>query len=355
MSDSAKPKKSRKLTSDDWKLFDDAFPGFVNDLVQEEENDLAIGDSIKWLREVLEYNVPGGKRNRGLSVIGSLRHLIREEHFTDEHLRVALLLGWCVEWFQAFFLVADDIMDQSMTRRGQPCWYRQPEVGNIAINDGIMIEQTVFRLLKKHIKHQSYYVDVVELFHEVAYLTSLGQSLDLRTKPGENFEGFTLDRYRTIVKHKTAFYSFYLPVALAMFVAGIKDEASHANAKIILLEMGEFFQIQDDYIDVFGDASVTGKVGTDIEEGKCTWLVVQALKRANAQQLTIIKENLGINDIEASAKVKRVYRELNLEQVFHEYEEASYQRIIDLISKHSGDLPDEVFLDFVRKIYKRKK
>ena len=37
-------------------------------------------------------------------------------------------LGWCIEWLQAYFLVADDMMDNSVTRRGQPCWYRNPKV-----------------------------------------------------------------------------------------------------------------------------------------------------------------------------------------------------------------------------------
>lgn len=58
-------------------------------------------------------------------------------------------------------------MDQSITRRGQPCWYKQNGVGNIAINDAFMLEAAIYHLLKAHFRQESYYVDLLELFHEV--------------------------------------------------------------------------------------------------------------------------------------------------------------------------------------------
>lgn len=110
-------------------------------------------------------------------------------------------------------------MDHSETRRGQICWYKQPTVGLSAINDGLFIENIVYTLLKKHFKNESYYIDVVELFHETMINTIFGQTIDLETA-NDNVTSFKIDRYRMIVDYKTSFYTFYLPMALALNVAG---------------------------------------------------------------------------------------------------------------------------------------
>lgn len=68
---------------------------------------------------------------------------------------------------QAYFLVADDIMDNSITRRGQPCWYRVPEVGMVAVNDGIVLESCIYKLLKARFRGRPYYADLQDLFHDV--------------------------------------------------------------------------------------------------------------------------------------------------------------------------------------------
>jgi geranylgeranyl pyrophosphate synthase len=53
------------------------------------------------------------------------------------------VLGWAIEWMQAWLLMADDIMDDSKTRRGQPCWYLNEDVQKIAINDAFFVEVKV--------------------------------------------------------------------------------------------------------------------------------------------------------------------------------------------------------------------
>ena len=177
-------------------------------------------------------------------------------------------LGWCIEFLQAFFLVADDIMDASVTRRGSPCWYKLEHVQMIAINDSFILESCVYKILKKYFGSETYYPQLLDLFIEVTRQTEFGQLLDLTSQPlGENadLDRFTIERYTSIVKYKTAFYTFYLPVALGMICSGVTDIGLYNKAREILVIMGEYFQIQDDYLDCYGKPEEIGKVGTDIQ------------------------------------------------------------------------------------------
>lgn len=341
----------------DPQLFEDKFDELVTELSEKDLTDPALTDALTRFREILVYNSPGGKRNRGLSVIASLRDLLPPTQLTQDTVQQALLVGWCIELLQAFFLVADDIMDGSVTRRGQPCWYKKDGIGMDAINDSFLLEASIYRLLRRHCRDQPYYVHLLELFTETSFQTMLGQALDLMTStPGQvDLNRFTMERYNAIVKYKTAFYSFYLPVAAAMYIAGIKSEEEHNNAKHILLEMGEFFQIQDDYLDCYGDPAVTGKIGTDIQDNKCSWLVVTALETMTPEQRAELKECYGRHDEACIEKVKALYCTLQMPMLYHKYEEDSYQRLQKLIACHAQNLPHSIFLNFAKKIYKRNK
>jgi farnesyl diphosphate synthase len=118
--------------------------------------------------------------------------------------------------------------------------------------------------------------------------------------------------------------------------------------------MGEYFQIQDDYLDCYGLPEVIGKIGTDIQDNKCSWLVVQALKVATPEQKKVLEDNYGQDDEEKIAIVKQLFVELKLEETFKSYEEASYTSIKALIAQVT-DIPAEVFEFLLRKIYKRSK
>ncbi|XP_054511876.1 farnesyl pyrophosphate synthase-like [Pan troglodytes] len=293
----------------------------------------ATGDATARLKEVLEYNAIGGKYHRGLMVLVAFRELVEPRKQDADSLQWALTVGWYAELLQAFFLVADDIMDSSLTCQGQISWYQKLGMGLDAINDAILLEACIYCLPKLYCREQPYYLNLMELFQQNSYQTEIGQTLDLITTPQGNMDlhRCTEKRHKSVVKYKTAFYSFYLPVAVAMYMSRMDDKKEHTSAKKILLEIQEFFQIQDDYLDFFGDPSVTGRVGNDFQDNKCSWLVVQCLLQATPEQYQILKENYRQKEAEKVARVKALYEELDLPAVFLQYEKDSYSHVMGLI------------------------
>ncbi|KIY72871.1 farnesyl-diphosphate synthase [Cylindrobasidium torrendii FP15055 ss-10] len=325
-------------------------------------------DVVDWFERNLEYNTPGGKLNRGMSVVDTAE-ILKGRTLTDDEYFKAAVLGWGVELLQAFFLVSDDMMDSSITRRGQPCYYRVPRVGSIAINDSFMLEAAIYFLLKKHFRSESYYVDLIELFMETTLQTEIGQLIDLTTAPEDSVDlnKFSLEKHRLIVTYKTAYYSFYLPVALAYWLCGIPAEYTLKGktvkpfelAKDVLIPLGEYFQVQDDFLDYSGTPEQIGKIGTDILDNKCSWCVNTALARATPEQRKILDENYGRKDKECEARVKALYAELDIAGIYAEYEENVYKKLTGIISDvpegGEGTVKREVFTSFLSKIYKRQK
>jgi len=120
---------------------------------------------------------------------------------------------------------------------------------------------------------------------------------------------FTMEKYRAIVKYKTSYYTFYLPIALAAKIVGMKDIQLTA-LESFAHQLGYFFQVQDDYLDAFGSEKITGKIGTDIQNGKCTWSFLCAKEKCSMGQLELLLENYGQCDISKVAIVEAIYDDL---------------------------------------------
>ncbi|KAI9088809.1 isoprenoid synthase domain-containing protein [Phlyctochytrium arcticum] len=357
MTPATAPSKTKPLSKEEESAaFEGAFDTFVTDVIDELAAYNVPKEGVEHIKKMLYYTVPGGKMNRGLTVPAALRSLLKRE-LTVEELKKSQCLGWCVEFLQAFFLISDDIMDGSITRRGQPCWYKKEEIGMIAINDAFICESIIYRLIRKYFRGTPYYGELLELFHEVTYQTELGQMMDLLTAPENQVDlaKFSIQKHAYIVEYKTAYYSFYLPIALAMRMANITSDTAYAQAKAVLLPLGEYFQVQDDFLDCYGAPEVIGKIGTDIEDNKCGWLIVQALDRATPEQRKLLDENYGHKSPENVKIVKDVYAQLKIDDVYHAYEQESHGRISKLIEQvDEALLPREMFVQFMNRIYKRK-
>jgi farnesyl diphosphate synthase len=338
------------------------FPELVTELLDVLRENGMPADAIAWFQRNLEYNTPGGKLNRGISVVDTyalLKGFNSYADFQEEEYKKAAILGWCIELLQAYFLVADDMMDQSITRRGQPCWYKVEGVKEIAINDAFMLEGAIYILLKKYFRKDGYYVDLLDLFHEVTFQTEMGQLLDLITAPEDHVDlsKFTLEKHSFIVIFKTAFYSFYLPVALAMYMAGITDERDLKQARDVLIPLGEYFQIQDDYLDCFGKPEDIGKIGTDIQDNKCSWVVNTALKICTPEERQLLDENYGRKDATKEKVCKELFNKLKIDALYKSYEEDIATKLEEQIKNvdESRGFKGAVLTAFFKKIYKRSK
>lgn len=313
-----------------------------------------------WVERSLEYNTQGGKMNRGLIVVETgvalMKHQGREPTNADLH-RFAVL-GWAVEYLQACMLMADDMMDGSVTRRGNPCWYRLPEVGLLNTNDFLMVEMYVYKIVKRHFGQEQIFPWLVDLLLETTFQTECGQLLDSICANCE-LEELTTERWTLIVKYKTAFYSFYLPVALAMLVTGVRDRAAYDTAREALLEMGIYFQAQDDYLDAFASPEVLGKVGTDIQDKKCSWLFAHAYhEQSTPEAKSYLDKHYGTCEVgsEEEEKIKEIYKELGLQELFANYETEIQEKLQDFKAKvKDADLPWSIFERFFALIYKRRK
>jgi farnesyl diphosphate synthase len=311
-----------------------------------------------YMKRCIEYNVPKGKLTRGLTVISALKTLkTGGAPLSPADYRRAATLGWCVEWLQAMFLVMDDIMDESETRRGQICWYLQPDVKMNAINDGLLLEAHIYVILKRYFDGEpELYVHLLELLHETTHQTALGQFLDLTTSEPDkvDFSRFSMQVYTDIVVYKTAWYSFYLPCALGMRLAGVSDPTLYQQAKDICREMGTMFQVQDDYLDCYGDPERIGKIGTDIRDNKCSWLINRALMDCSSAQRRALEANYAKKDPACEKKVKDVFKALDIEKKFKAYEEETHASLLEKISNVKG-MPTVIFSQLLARIHKRDK
>jgi farnesyl diphosphate synthase len=201
----------------------------------------------------------------------------------------------------------------------------------------------------------------MDLMTETTLQTELGQLADTLCDILE-LNDLTPSRWELIVTYKTAFYSFYLSVAYAMVMGGVTDPAAYNAARTILIEMGVYFQAQDDYLDCFATPEQLGKIGTDIQDKKCGWLFTKAYHElCDDEQRKLLDDHYGKCKVGSpeEQQIKKLYEELGLKKLYEEYEQASYDKITSLRDSQEGKIlekagvPWKVFEMFLKKVYKR--
>ena len=245
------------------------------------------------LYEPIDYIVGlGGKRMRPVLT------LMTAEVFNVDY-KKALPAAMAVEVFHNFSLVHDDIMDDAPLRRGHETVHEKWN-----INTGILSGDAMLILAYQYFEQYEPIVfrDLAKLFSKTALEVCEGQQWDVDF---ETRNDVSIPEYLKMIEYKTA-----VLVAAAMKMGAIVAETSEANADLIYefgLNLGLAFQLQDDYLDAFGDPETFGKqVGGDIIENKKTYLYLKALEFAKKEEAQQLMRLFSVHPADSSDKISTV-------------------------------------------------
>ncbi|TXH22206.1 MAG: polyprenyl synthetase family protein [Chitinophagaceae bacterium] len=241
----------------------------------------------------------GGKRIRPVLCL-----LANElfETISDDAYRV----GAAIELFHNFTLVHDDIMDQAPLRRGMQTVHEKYSTSTAILSGDVMLIKAY-----QYINEISsdYKKQILELFSATAVEVCEGQQLDMDY---EKIAEVSMQDYLHMIKLKTS-----VLLAASLKMGGILGGGSLGNLNLLYeagINMGLAFQIQDDYLDAFGDPLKFGKqIGGDILANKKTFLLIHALEVATAQQKEKINQLLASNHENKIAEMLSLYKECGVD------------------------------------------
>ncbi len=234
----------------------------------------------------------GGKRMRPILT------MMAAEIFGESH-ESALPAAMAIEMFHNFSLVHDDIMDDAPLRRGNTTVHERWNV-NTAILSGDAMLILAYQYFEKY--EPAIFQALAMLFSKTAIEVCEGQQLDVDF---ENREDVQLDEYLKMIEYKTA-----VLVGAALKMGAIIAKTSPQNGDAIYnfgLHLGIAFQLQDDYLDAFGNPQTFGKqVGGDIIENKKTFMYLKSQEFATAKQRESLDHLYSIQPSNPSAKIASV-------------------------------------------------
>ncbi|MDA4120916.1 MAG: polyprenyl synthetase family protein [Thaumarchaeota archaeon] len=206
----------------------------------------------------------------------------------------ALLTAACIELFQHWILIHDDIEDGSELRRGEPSLHRKYSEA-LALNAGDALHARMWGALleNQNVLGATKTIKVMEEFSRMVNATTEGQHMELGWVEEGRWDLNESDYYQMCAR-KTSWYTVASPCRLGAIVAGA-DETVLEGLKEFGLKLGVAFQIQDDSLNLFGDEKKYGKAKSDdILEGKRTLILLHLLEVARADErkriITIMKK-----------------------------------------------------------------
>jgi geranylgeranyl diphosphate synthase type II len=279
----------------------DEILAIVNDYLDK----LPYNRNPKSLYEPIKYVLSmGGKRVRPTLMLLAY-NLYREN--PEKILMNAIAL----ETYHNYTLLHDDLMDHADVRRGKPTVHRKWDANTAILSGDSMLVLAYERMAQCDAEHLG---DVLNLFTETALEIGEGQQFDMEF---ETRNDVTEDEYIEMIRLKTS-----VLLACALKMGAILADASKEDQENLYKfgeQIGLAFQLQDDYLDVYGDPKIFGKaIGGDITSNKKTYMLINAFNHANAEQRAELEKWVSAVDFDRNEKVQavtRLYNEIGIDKM----------------------------------------
>ncbi|MCY1634668.1 polyprenyl synthetase family protein [Marinifilum sp. D737] len=265
----------------------------LQDVVQKEIDGLEFSTPPEGLFEPMKYILGiGGKRLRPILVLLSA-NLFKED------LKKIYLPAIGIEVFHNFTLLHDDVMDNAPIRRSKATVHEKWN-SNVAILSGdamsIKAYQYIVSCEDRHLR------DVLTVFNQTALEVCEGQQFDMEFEDRGDVQ---IDEYLEMIRLKTA-----VLLGGSLKMGAVMGDADAKDAELLYhfgVNLGMAFQLQDDYLDVFGDEEVFGKkIGGDILCNKKTFLLIKAFELAKGDDKKELEEWISAKDFNAEEKITAV-------------------------------------------------
>ncbi|MDD2329245.1 MAG: polyprenyl synthetase family protein [Bacteroidales bacterium] len=313
--------------------------GFVNQGIQS----LIESYEHSRLHLPVEYALSsGGKRLR--PVLCLMTYNVFSDNFPSDVLYPALGL----EIYHNFTLVHDDVMDNSSMRRNRMTVHKKWDL-NTAILSGDALCMLAYKYMSRC--NPEIINPVLDVFHKAAEDVCEGQQLDMEF---ESQTYITEGEYIDMISKKTGAL-----LACSLQTGGLCARAAEKTVNDLYkagIALGIAFQIQDDYLDIYGDPNVFGKsTGTDIANNKKTWLLTYALHHASGQDLSTLTRLLeNKQEPERTTRILELYNKLGMRQAAEERVSKYLEEALNIINtiNHQKDRT-ELLTEYIQGLMNR--
>ena len=221
-----------------------------------------------------------------------------------------LMNAVALETYHNYTLLHDDLMDNADLRRGHETVHKKWGANTAILSGDSMLVLAYERMAQCDDKHLA---KVLKIFTTTALEIGEGQQYDMEFETRNDVKE---EEYIEMIRLKTS-----VLLACALKIGAVLADASEEDAENLYKfgeQIGLAFQLQDDFLDVYGDTKVFGKaIGGDILAGKKTFMLINALAHANDSQRKELEQWLAINDRpkEKIEAVTRLYNEIGIDRM----------------------------------------